>query len=154
MSSIFIKRPFLFIINQIIKPRLYSIRLSPNATKNHEHSSIIVHLVIIYCPNQMVFLVLYSEFADIYDENHFISSLRDFVTVVHDLPIELMESYNFSISNIPSFKVPAWASVRYYMDEVYPLYQETRYIIFSSNMTFKVWSILYQDILIIKQTKF
>ncbi|KAL8485518.1 hypothetical protein ACS0TY_027705 [Phlomoides rotata] len=66
-----------------------------------------------------------SEFADIYDEDHFISSLRDFVTVVRDLPNELMEGNNFSISNIPSFKVPARASDRYYLDEVYPLFQET-----------------------------
>lgn len=103
-----------------------SIRLSPNAT-NFEQSCIVVHIMIIYCPNEIVILVIFSEFADIYDEDHFISSLRDFVTVVHDLPIELMEGYNFSINNIPSFKVPAWASVRYYMDEVYPLFQETRY---------------------------
>lgn len=74
-------------------------------------------------------MVLYSGFADIYDEDHFISSLRDFVMVVHDLPNELMERYNFSISNIPSFRVPAWASARYYLDEVYPVLQETRYIV-------------------------
>ena len=71
--------------------------------------------------------VLHSTFADIYDEDHFISSLKDYVTVVHDLPDELMENYNFSISAIPSMKVPAWASARYYMDEVYPVLQETRY---------------------------
>ncbi|KAG8378308.1 hypothetical protein BUALT_Bualt08G0123900 [Buddleja alternifolia] len=69
-----------------------------------------------------------SEFADIYDEDHFISSLKDFVMVVHDLPNELMEGYNFSISNIPSIRVHAWASARYYLDEVYPVLQETRVI--------------------------
>ncbi|KAK4429687.1 O-fucosyltransferase 11 [Sesamum alatum] len=69
-----------------------------------------------------------SEFADIYDEDHFISSLKGFVMVVHDLPDELMESYNFSISNIPSLRVQAWASPRYYLDEVYPVLQETRVI--------------------------
>ncbi|KAL0351443.1 UNVERIFIED_CONTAM: O-fucosyltransferase 11 [Sesamum calycinum] len=65
-----------------------------------------------------------SEFADIYDEDHFISSLKGFVMVVRDLPDELMESYNSSISNIPSLRVQAWASVRYYLDEVYPILQE------------------------------
>lgn len=74
-------------------------------------------------------LELHSTFADIYDEDHFISSLKDYVTVVRDLPNELMESYNFSISAIPSMRVPAWASARYYMDEVYPVLQETRYCV-------------------------
>ncbi|KAK6114818.1 hypothetical protein DH2020_007087 [Rehmannia glutinosa] len=69
-----------------------------------------------------------AEFADIYDEDHFISSLKDFVTVVRDLPKELMESYNFSISNIPNFRIQAWASARYYLDEVYPILQETRIV--------------------------
>ncbi|KAI3464472.1 hypothetical protein Pfo_021135 [Paulownia fortunei] len=69
-----------------------------------------------------------SEFADIYDEDHFISSLKDFVMVVRDLPNELMESYNFSISNIPSIRVQAWASARYYLDEVYPVLKETRVV--------------------------
>ncbi|KAK6114866.1 hypothetical protein DH2020_007135 [Rehmannia glutinosa] len=68
------------------------------------------------------------QFADIYDEDHFISSLKDFVTVVRDLPKELMESYNFSISNIPNFRIQAWASARYYLDEVYPILQETRIV--------------------------
>ncbi|KAL0326229.1 UNVERIFIED_CONTAM: O-fucosyltransferase 11 [Sesamum radiatum] len=71
---------------------------------------------------------LSREFADIYDEDHFISSLKGFVMVVRDLPDELMESYNSSISNIPSLRVQAWASVRYYLDEVYPILQETRVI--------------------------
>ncbi|XP_057795816.1 O-fucosyltransferase 10-like [Salvia miltiorrhiza] len=69
-----------------------------------------------------------SKFADIYDEDHFISSLKDYVMVVRELPGELMESYNFSISAIPSIRVPAWASARYYMDEVYHILQETRVV--------------------------
>ncbi|KAL6515576.1 hypothetical protein OROHE_018610 [Orobanche hederae] len=66
-----------------------------------------------------------SVFADIYDEDYFISSLKDFVNVVHDLPKELMDSYNSSISNIPNFRVQAWASARYYTDEIYPVLQES-----------------------------
>ncbi|CAA0827874.1 O-fucosyltransferase family protein [Striga hermonthica] len=66
-----------------------------------------------------------SGFADIYDEDHFISSLKDFVTVVQDLPKEIMDSYNYSISNIPNFRVQAWASARFYLDEVYPVLQES-----------------------------
>ncbi|KAL6525145.1 hypothetical protein OROMI_030738 [Orobanche minor] len=66
-----------------------------------------------------------SVFADIYDEDYFISSLKDFVNVVHDLPKELMDSYNSSISNIPNFRVQAWASAHYYTDEIYPVLQES-----------------------------
>ncbi|KAL9173274.1 hypothetical protein ABFS82_03G102700 [Erythranthe guttata] len=69
-----------------------------------------------------------SEFGDIYDEDYFVSTLKDYVTVVHELPNELMESYNFSISNIPSLRVQAWASARFYLDEVYPVLQETRVV--------------------------
>ncbi|KAL3845560.1 hypothetical protein ACJIZ3_002963 [Penstemon smallii] len=69
-----------------------------------------------------------NEFADIYDEDHFISSLKDYVLVVRDLPNELMESYNFSINNIPTIRVQAWASSRFYLDEIYPVLQETRVI--------------------------
>ncbi|KAG6388698.1 hypothetical protein SASPL_150130 [Salvia splendens] len=49
--------------------------------------------------------------------------------VVRNLLDELMESYNSSISAIPSIKVPAWAPARYYMDEVYPVLQETGYVV-------------------------
>ncbi|KAL2467689.1 O-fucosyltransferase family protein [Forsythia ovata] len=69
-----------------------------------------------------------SEFADIYDEDHFISSLKDFVTVVRNLPEELMESYDFNITNIPNIRVQAWAPARYYLDEVYPVLQEKRVV--------------------------
>ncbi|KAH6782709.1 hypothetical protein C2S51_008002 [Perilla frutescens var. frutescens] len=51
-----------------------------------------------------------------------------YVTVVPDLPNELMESYNFSLSAIPNIRVPAWASAHYYMDVVYPVLQETRVV--------------------------
>lgn len=84
------------------------------------------------CTNYLISLslsVLHSTFADIYDEDHFISSLKDHVLVVRDLPEELMENYNSSISAIPNIRVPAWASNRYYMDEVYPILQETRYLV-------------------------
>ncbi|XP_073059759.1 O-fucosyltransferase 10-like [Primulina eburnea] len=69
-----------------------------------------------------------SVFADIYDEDHFISTLKDYVTVVRDLPKDLIESYDFNISDIPNFRVYAWASARYYLDEVYPVLQENRVI--------------------------
>lgn len=69
-----------------------------------------------------------SEFADIYDEDHFIATLKEYVDVVRELPKELMENYNFSINNIPNFRVPAWASVNYYLKQVYPVLKEKRIV--------------------------
>ncbi|CAH1418812.1 unnamed protein product [Lactuca virosa] len=69
-----------------------------------------------------------SEFADIYDEDHFIATLKEYVNVVRELPKELMENYNFSISNIPNFRVPAWASANYYLKQVYPVLKEQRIV--------------------------
>lgn len=69
-----------------------------------------------------------SVFADIYDEDHFISTLKDFVSVVRELPEELMRTYDFNISNIPTFRVHAWASVEYYLEGVYPVLRDHRAI--------------------------
>ncbi|KAJ9538324.1 hypothetical protein OSB04_031057 [Centaurea solstitialis] len=69
-----------------------------------------------------------SEFGDIYDEEHFIVTLKRYVDVVRELPKELMEDYDFNISNIPSLRVPAWASVSYYLQEVYPVLREQRIV--------------------------
>ncbi|GAV76213.1 O-FucT domain-containing protein [Cephalotus follicularis] len=62
-----------------------------------------------------------SEFGDIYDENHFITTLEDFVKVVSELPLELMERYDYNVTNVPNFRVPAWAPANYYLGEVYPV---------------------------------
>lgn len=69
-----------------------------------------------------------SEFADIYDKEHFITTLKDYVTIVHELPEDLMKTYDFNISNIPNFRVHAWASSNYYLEEVYPVLRYQRVI--------------------------
>ncbi|PHT83703.1 hypothetical protein T459_12146 [Capsicum annuum] len=61
------------------------------------------------------------QFGDIYDEDHFISTLKDYITVVKKLPAELMERYDSNISNIQNLRVQAWAPPRYYLEEVYPV---------------------------------
>ncbi|KAF3684320.1 putative prohibitin-3, mitochondrial-like [Capsicum annuum] len=61
------------------------------------------------------------KFGDIYDEDHFISTLKDYITVVKKLPAELMERYDSNISNIQNLRVQAWAPPRYYLEEVYPV---------------------------------
>ena len=99
---------------------------------------------------QFISLILYfySKFADIYDEDHFISSLKDYIMVVRNLPDELMESYNSSISAIPSIKVPAWAPARYYMNEVYPVLQDTGYMALNL-VSFENWHEKYGICLIL-----
>ncbi|KAK9270355.1 hypothetical protein L1049_025934 [Liquidambar formosana] len=62
-----------------------------------------------------------SNFGDIYDEGHFIATLKGHVEVVRELPEELMEIYDYNISNIPNIHVQAWAPVSYYLGEVYPV---------------------------------
>ncbi|KAH7567855.1 hypothetical protein JRO89_XS07G0167500 [Xanthoceras sorbifolium] len=65
-----------------------------------------------------------SEFGDIYDEEHFIATLDGYVKVVRELPELLMERYDYNITNIPNFRVEAWATANYYLREVYPLLRE------------------------------
>ncbi|KAI9097939.1 hypothetical protein K1719_025710 [Acacia pycnantha] len=65
-----------------------------------------------------------SEFGDIYDEDHFLSTLEGYVKVVKELPEVLMERYNYNISNITTIRVQAWAPVSYYLGVVYPIMQK------------------------------
>ena len=69
-----------------------------------------------------------SEFGDIYDEDHFIATLEGYVKVVKKLPEALMESYDYNITDVPTFHVQAWASVSYYLGEVYPVLQKQGYV--------------------------
>uniref|UniRef100_A0A5B7AFA2 O-fucosyltransferase family protein n=1 Tax=Davidia involucrata TaxID=16924 RepID=A0A5B7AFA2_DAVIN len=62
-----------------------------------------------------------SEFSDVYDEDHFVTTLEGYVKVVRELPEEVMERYAFNISNIANFRVPAWATASFYLEEVYPV---------------------------------
>ncbi|KAM2661551.1 hypothetical protein EV2_023847 [Malus domestica] len=65
-----------------------------------------------------------STFTDIYDEDHFIATLEGHVKVVKELPEMLMDKFDHNISNIPTLRVQAWAPVRYYTGEVYPVLQK------------------------------
>ncbi|KAF6139497.1 hypothetical protein GIB67_005134 [Kingdonia uniflora] len=72
----------------------------------------------------IIFFALRSGFGDIYDENHFITTLEGYVTVVREIPEALMGRYNYNISKVPITGVKAWAPVSYYMGEVYPILHE------------------------------
>ncbi|KMT20000.1 hypothetical protein BVRB_1g000230 [Beta vulgaris subsp. vulgaris] len=62
-----------------------------------------------------------SPFDAIYDEQHFVNTLNGFVRVARELPLILMEQYDNNISNVPIIQVPAWSSISYYLEEVFPI---------------------------------
>ncbi|KAG9129018.1 hypothetical protein Leryth_021705 [Lithospermum erythrorhizon] len=61
-----------------------------------------------------------SQFKDIYDEEYFINTLLNEVRVVNSIPENIMERFDFNMSNVYNFKVKAWSSIHYYSDEVLP----------------------------------
>ncbi|XP_042501600.1 protein ESMERALDA 1-like isoform X1 [Macadamia integrifolia] len=61
-----------------------------------------------------------SKFNDIYDEDHFISTLKNVVRVVDKIPEYIMERFDHNLSNVYNFKVKAWSPIRYYRDAVLP----------------------------------
>ncbi|XP_020243689.1 LOW QUALITY PROTEIN: uncharacterized protein At1g04910-like [Asparagus officinalis] len=69
-----------------------------------------------------------SKFKDIYDEDHFITTLKNDVRVVSKVPEFIMERFDHNMSNVVNFKVKAWASIKYYTDHVLPKLIEERFI--------------------------
>jgi hypothetical protein len=80
--------------------------------------------------------LFYSEFRDIYDEDHFIATLEGYVKVVAELPDELISKYDHNITNIPHLRVEAWAPAKHYLGEVYPVLQEQGYVMKHSFLFF------------------
>ncbi|KAF5943325.1 hypothetical protein HYC85_017402 [Camellia sinensis] len=64
----------------------------------------------------------------LFGDANFITTLEDYVKVSRMLPEELMEVYDFNISNIPNFRVQAWATAKFYLEEVYPVLTKQRYL--------------------------
>ncbi|KAG0473679.1 hypothetical protein HPP92_015536 [Vanilla planifolia] len=69
-----------------------------------------------------------SKFSDIYDEDHFITTLQHDVRVVDKIPEYIMERFGHNVSNVHNFKIKAWSSVRYYKDMVLPKLIEEKFI--------------------------
>lgn len=70
----------------------------------------------------------HSKFQDIYDEDHFVDTLKNDVRVVNKLPEYIMERYGHNMTNVYNFKIKAWSSIRYYKDTVLPKLQEELFI--------------------------
>jgi rhamnogalacturonan I rhamnosyltransferase len=58
------------------------------------------------------FVILFSDFGDIFDVNHFIDSLRDEVKIVKELPQKFSEKVPLSMQPI------SWSSEKYYLRQV------------------------------------
>ncbi|GAA0172643.1 hypothetical protein LIER_26430 [Lithospermum erythrorhizon] len=69
-----------------------------------------------------------SKFRDIYDEEYFILSLENDVRVVSIIPENIMERFDFNISNVYNFRIKAWSSINYYTNEVLPKLLEEKLI--------------------------
>ncbi|KAK4263964.1 hypothetical protein QN277_029309 [Acacia crassicarpa] len=69
-----------------------------------------------------------SKFRDIYDEEYFVSTLKNDVRVVNKIPEYLMERFGNNLSNIYNFRIKAWSSIGYYRDTVLPKLLEEKVI--------------------------
>lgn len=67
-----------------------------------------------------------SKFGDIFDEDFFISALRNNVNVVRELPQDILQQFDNNISNIVNLRVKAWSSQTYYLRKVLPKLVEMR----------------------------
>ncbi|XP_042481890.1 O-fucosyltransferase 9-like isoform X2 [Macadamia integrifolia] len=61
-----------------------------------------------------------SKFGDIFDEEFFISALRNHVKVIKEVPEDILQRFDNNISNIINLRVKAWSSPTYYLEKVLP----------------------------------
>ncbi|KAA3483102.1 GDP-fucose protein O-fucosyltransferase [Gossypium australe] len=69
-----------------------------------------------------------SKFKDIYDEDYFISALKNDVRVVNKIPEYIMERFDNNLTNVYNFRIKAWSSIQYYKDVVLPKLLEEKII--------------------------
>ncbi|KAF6147865.1 hypothetical protein GIB67_014445 [Kingdonia uniflora] len=61
-----------------------------------------------------------SKFKDIFDEDFFIYALRNNVRVVKELPEDVLQRFNNSLSSIVNLRVKGWSNSTYYVRKVLP----------------------------------
>ncbi|KAL4282308.1 hypothetical protein GQ457_03G010120 [Hibiscus cannabinus] len=69
-----------------------------------------------------------SKFKDIYDEDYFISALKNDVQIVDKIPEYIMERFDRNMTNVYNFRIKAWSSIQYYKDVVLPKLLEEKII--------------------------
>lgn len=62
----------------------------------------------------------HSKFGDIFDEDHFIETLKEHVRVVKELPVDVLTRFDHNISSIPNMRTKAYSSPNHYMQKVLP----------------------------------
>jgi hypothetical protein len=73
--------------------------------------------------------IFFSKFGDIFDEDHFIKTLRKYVRVVTELPEDVSAQFGHNISNIPNMRTKAFSSHIYYLEKVLPKLLEQGYVL-------------------------
>lgn len=61
-----------------------------------------------------------SKFGDIFDEDHFIETLKEHVKVVRELPGEILQRFDNNLSSIVNMRTKALSSKTYYLQKVIP----------------------------------
>ncbi|XP_057481518.1 protein ESMERALDA 1 isoform X2 [Actinidia eriantha] len=69
-----------------------------------------------------------SKFKDIYDEDYFVTTLKNDVRIVDQIPEYIMERFDHNMSNIYNFRIKAWSPIQYYKDTVLPKLLEEKVI--------------------------
>ncbi|GFY96377.1 O-fucosyltransferase family protein [Actinidia rufa] len=69
-----------------------------------------------------------SKFKDIYDEDYFVSTLKNDVRIVDQIPEYIMERFDHNMSNVYNFRIKAWSPIQYYKDTVLPKLLEEKII--------------------------
>lgn len=72
---------------------------------------------------------VFSKFGDIFDEDHFIESLRKHVRVVKELPEDVFLRFDYNISTIPNMRTKAFSPPSYYLQQVLPKMLELGYVL-------------------------
>jgi hypothetical protein len=73
--------------------------------------------------------IFFSKFGDIFDEDHFIKTLRKHIRVVTELPEDVSAQFDHNISNIPNMRTKAFSSHSYYLEKVLPKLLELGYVL-------------------------
>ncbi|KAE8719640.1 Phytanoyl-CoA dioxygenase (PhyH) family protein isoform 1 [Hibiscus syriacus] len=69
-----------------------------------------------------------SKFKDIYDEDYFISALKNDVRIVDKIPEYIIERFDHNLTNVYNFRIKAWSSIQYFKDVVLPKLLEEKVI--------------------------
>ncbi|KQK21866.1 hypothetical protein BRADI_1g63591v3 [Brachypodium distachyon] len=75
--------------------------------------------------NQMRAALLFNDFVDIFDVNHFVDYLRDEVKIVRELPRKCRGKVPLSMQPI------SWSSEKYYLRQILPLLRKHKVVRFS-----------------------